>query len=238
MQGFFVTGTDTEVGKTWVSAALIKGFVRQGYQVIPRKPVASGCIWQEGQLISEDAQHLYQALVAAGQTPPPLAQICPYLFVPPIAPARAISQSPDPQLNALRLNDLEQACLAHWPASTAPALLLVEGAGGFYSPLTPDGLNADLAQRLNLPMILVVANRLGCLNKALLTLAAIKQRKGTVHAIVLNDTCPNADADNLSDLMGLVNTQSPFPDTPVYHQAWQATPDAKHALVIPVMPDA
>jgi len=232
MPGLFVTGTDTEVGKTWVSAALIKGFVQQGYQVIPRKPVASGCIWQQGQLISEDALQLQQALVAAGQIPPPLAQICPYLFEPAISPARAISQSTDPQLKSLRLNDLEQACLAHWPTSTAQTLLLVEGAGGFYSPLAPDGLNADLAQRLNLPIVLVVANRLGCLNQALLSLAAIAERKLPLHAIVLNDITSDADINNLRDLSTLVNQHSPFPNTPIYHQAWQAEAQIIKPLVI------
>ena len=234
MPGVFITGTDTEVGKTWVSAALIKGFAQQGYQTIARKPVASGCIWVNEQLLSEDALQLQQAVIAAGQTPPPLAQICPYLFEPAISPARAIAQSPNPQLQQLRLADLHQACLANHPEQLAskPNLLLVEGAGGFYSPITPDGLNADLAQKLGLPIVLVVANRLGCLNQALLSLTAIAERNLPLQAIVLNDITPDADAHNLSDLATLVSQYSPFPNTPIYHQAWQAEAQIIKPLVI------
>lgn len=234
MRGLFITGTDTEVGKTWVSAALIKGFAQQGYQVIPRKPVASGCIWVNGQLLSEDAQQLQQAVIAAGQTPPPLAQICPYLFEPAISPARAIAQTQNPQLQHIGLAQLHQACLANHPNEQPPQanLLLVEGAGGFYSPLAPDGLNADLAQKLGFPIVLVVANRLGCLNHALLSLSAIAERKLPMQAIVLNDITPDADINNLRDLAALVSQYSPFPNTPIYHQAWQADAQAIKPLMI------
>ncbi|SFR64282.1 dethiobiotin synthase [Thiomicrospira sp. ALE5] len=234
MNGFFITGTDTEVGKTWVSAALIKGLAQQDFHIIARKPVASGCVWQQNQLVSEDAQMLHQALAQSGQTPPPMQHICHYLFEPPISPARAIRQSTDPQLNRLRLGDLQQACLSNIPdADNRPtSRLVVEGAGGFLSPLAPDGLNADLAQMLGLPIILVVGNRLGCLNHALLSLTAIAHRNLALHAILLNDTQPQADPDNLADLTELVKHHSPFPDTPIYHQAYQSQKNAIAPLII------
>lgn len=214
--GFFITGTDTEVGKTWITAALIKGCAQQGYQVIARKPIASGCIWQNDQLLSEDAQQLQQAIKMAGQTPPPLAHICPYLFEAAISPARAIAQSNDSRLQQLRLADLHQACLANHPREQRPQsnLLLVEGAGGFYSPIAPDGLNADLAQALGLPIVLVIANRLGCLNHALLTIEAIEQRQLKLHAVILNDMSLQADPHNFADLQQLCRY-------PVLHQRYQ-----------------
>jgi dethiobiotin synthetase len=195
-QGFFITGTDTEIGKTQVTAALTMGFRQQGYQVIPRKPIASGCLWHQGQLVSEDAQQLQQAC----QFDEPLEKICPYSFEPAISPARAIHQSGQ---NIL-LNDLHQACDA-----SQPGLVLIEGAGGFLSPLTADGLNADLAQALGYPLILVVGNRLGCINHTLLTIEAIQRRQLTLHAIVVNDITPHADPANLQDLKALC-TQSVF----------------------------
>lgn len=209
-KGFFITGTDTEIGKTQVSAALALGFRQQGLTVIPRKPIASGCIWQQGQLVSEDALQLHRAC----QSSEPLQLICPYQFEPAISPARAIIQSGQ----TLRLNDLARACQA-----SQPGLLLVEGAGGFLSPIAPDGLNADLATTLGYPIILVVGNRLGCINHALLTIEAIKQRQLKLHAIVVNDLTADADPANIHDLKALCSS-------PVFHYPYQTT--AQNPLLI------
>jgi dethiobiotin synthetase len=201
--GFFITGTDTEIGKSFVASCIAQGLVQQGIRVAPRKPVASGCIMQaDGSLLSEDAMQLKQA----SQSDEPLAQICRYQFEPAISPARAIQQSQC----MISIQDLVQASEVN-----AGDFALVEGAGGFYSPLASDGLNADLAQQLNYPIILVVGNRLGCLNHALLTIEAIERRGLQLHRIVLNDLCKEADPDNLNDLKQLT-------DYPVVHQAFQA----------------
>ena len=200
--GFFITGTDTEIGKTQVTAAIAQGFRQQGYSIIPRKPIASGCIWQQGKLVSEDALQLQQAC----QSDEPLIKICPYQFEPAISPARAIKQS----AQTILLKDLHQAC-----QTIQPGLVLVEGAGGFLSPLTADGLNADLATALGYPLILVVGNRLGCINHSLLTIEAIQQRQLTLHAIVVNDITPDADPANLDDLRALCKA-------PVFHYPYQA----------------
>lgn len=204
--GVFITGTDTEIGKTFVSCALALGFRQQGIAVIPRKPIASGCEIQQGQLLATDALQLQQAC----HSDEPLSQICPYQFAQAISPARAIAQSEQ----TIRLADLYQACLVK-----KPGLVLVEGAGGFLSPLAADGLNADLAQKLNYPVILVVGNRLGCLNHALLTIEAIEARNLTIKAVVLNDLSADSDPDNLSDLKQLTTY-------PVFHQPYQSTPSA------------
>ena len=196
--GFFITGTDTDSGKTYVTCQ-IAAFLRQncpGLVVFGRKPIASGAIMQaDGTLRSEDAVLIQQACGAHES----LETVCRYLFEPPISPARAIVQS---EQNIV-LKDLLTAC-------EADGFRLVEGAGGFYSPLTPDGLNADLAQALGLPIILVVGNRLGCINQALLSVAAIESRGLQIAAIWVNQITFDADTDNYQDLKTLLKNK-PYP---------------------------
>ncbi|MDH5485799.1 MAG: dethiobiotin synthase, partial [Gammaproteobacteria bacterium] len=167
-------------------------------RVIPRKPVESGCTHRDGQLIPEDALALHQASAYAGD----LSEVCAYRFEAAISPARAA------HLNNLSLSiqQLASHCL------TVPGhqddFLLVEGAGGFYSPLTSDGLNADLAQQLDLPVLLIADNKLGCINQVLLSVAAIENRQLKPAAIILNqqadETAANA-MDNLADLKSLLS---------------------------------
>lgn len=203
--GFFITGTDTEIGKSFVASCIAQGLVEQGLAVSPRKPVASGCLLQaDGSLLSEDALQLQ----AASQTLEPLARICPYCFEAAISPARAIAQSGQ----AININALCHACQVE-----VDHFALVEGAGGFLSPLASDGLNADLALKLNYPLILVIGNRLGCLNHALLTIEAIEQRQLKLHTVILNDISPQADPDNFNDLQQLCHY-------PVIHQRYQTQP--------------
>ena len=204
--GYFITGTDTEIGKTHITCALALGLVQQGHQVAVRKPIASGCIKQaDGSLLSEDAYRLHQA----SQSTDSLQTICPYQFEAPISPARAIRQAKQ----TIDLADLVKACNA--PSSQ---FLLVEGAGGFLSPLCENSLNADLAVELQWPVILVVGNRLGCLNQALLSVEAILQRGLALQAIVLNDLCEQADFHNLTDLKNLL------PNQRIIHQSYQPQP--------------
>lgn len=193
--GFFITGTDTDIGKSFIACCIAKGLIEQGIKVSPRKPIASGCIRQtDGSLLSTDAQQLK----LASHSDEPLNQICRYTFEPAISPARAIAQANQ----TISIESLHQAC-----AVDKSHFALVEGAGGFLSPIAPDGLNADLAIKLNYPIILVVGNRLGCLNHALLSIEAIEARGLTLHAIVLNDLNANSDLDNLHDLCQL----TPYP---------------------------
>ncbi len=172
--GLFITGTDTDVGKTYVSGCIALSLRQQGLTATPRKPIASGCIAQaDGTLLSEDALFLQQTT----NTSDSLQTICPYQFEPPISPHTAIKQA---NLN-IRISDLVKACDV--PDSD---FALVEGAGGFYSPLALDGLNKDLAIELGYPVVLVVANRLGCINQALLSITAIEQSGLALQSIVIN----------------------------------------------------
>lgn len=190
-RGVFLTGTDTGVGKTYVGAAVIRCLVARGVSVLPRKPVESGCESIDGELVPADAVMLHTAAARAGT----LNEVCRYRFKQPLSPARAARLE---ELD-LTIADLERAC-RHGVGENN--FLWVEGAGGFYSPLASDGLNADLAARLGLPILLVAADRLGCINHVLLTVEAIRARDLNLVAVVLNQTEPNTISamDNADDL--------------------------------------
>ena len=199
--GFFITGTDTDVGKTYATACIGLSLLEQNFMISPRKPIASGCIVQhDGSLLSEDALFVKQALGAVET----LSTICPFTFKPPISPQRALKQA-GVTLNIL---DLVKAC--NKPSEN---VALVEGAGGFYSPLCSDGLNQHLAQALNYPVILVIGNRLGCINSALLSIEAIKQSGLKLHCLIINDISPTSDIENVHDITAFVAKQS----MAVYH---------------------
>lgn len=180
---YFIAGTDTGVGKTLISSALIHGFVQRGYKTIGMKPVAAGCEWQDGELMSEDVAQL----VSASNVTAPLRQINPYAFLPPIAPHIAAE-------NAGVKISLDVIVDAYQQLSAQADVVIVEGVGGFYVPLG-DGIDtADLAQKLGLPVILVVGMRLGCLNHALLTAEAIKARGLKLAGWIANQVDPQMSA--------------------------------------------
>lgn len=167
---YFLVGTDTNAGKTYIASALLRHFVSSGKNAVGMKPVASGCevsehgIWQ-GQLVNDDVVALYEA----GNVHAALELINPYHFAPAIAPHIAAGKvGVDIDM------DLIARCY-HALAEMAD-IVVVEGAGGFFVPLNDQQTLADLAVKLNLPLILVVGMRLGCINHALLTVEAIKAR--------------------------------------------------------------
>ena len=187
--GIFVTGTDTGVGKTYVGVRLVHSLVSRGIRVSPRKPIESGCERIDDQLVPGDAS----ALTKAAGPHVRLQSVCPYRLMHALSPERAARL----ENVQVQLSDLVTACRAN-----ADEFLLVEGAGGFYSPLSLDGLNADLAQRLGLEILLVAADRLGCINHVLLTVEAVQSRGLRLFAVVLNDLQRQSDAlmDNATDL--------------------------------------
>lgn len=189
--GLFVTGTDTGVGKTQIAAALARLLSERGLIVRPRKPVESGCRREGDRLVPEDAR----TLQAAARTDEPLELICPYSFEPALSPERAAALAGV----RLSLDNVRTACLQE-VAETE--FLLVEGAGGFYSPLASGVLNADLADALSLPVLLVTADRLGCIGHTLLTVEAIKRRGLTLAGVVLNRVENHGDPrmNNAADL--------------------------------------
>lgn len=195
-QGLFITGTDTDVGKTYVTGCIGYTLTQQGHAVSPRKPIASGCIRQaDGSLLSEDALFIQQACSSLE----PLSSICPHSFEPAISPQRALQQAGE----NITTQILVKACQA--PSNH---IVLIEGAGGFYSPLAIDGLNIDLAKALNYPIILVIGNKLGCINHALLTIAAIKNAGLVLHSVFVNDISEHADRENFKDIQALLTAQS------------------------------
>ena len=148
MQGVFITGTSTDVGKTFIATRIAKQLHQQNINVIPRKPIESGCLRRGEELIPQDAEALKIAANYQGE----LSEICPYRFEPPISPVRAAHLAN----KILTTEQLVQICLS----GSENGFVLVEGAGGFYSPLAENGLNADLAVALQLPVLLVADDRL------------------------------------------------------------------------------
>jgi dethiobiotin synthetase len=178
--GFFVTGTDTGVGKTLISCALLRALARRGLRAVGMKPVAAGATMQDGRLVNEDVT----ALKAAGNVEVPDELVNPYCFAPPIAPHLAAAEAGV----AIDLRRLENACTR---LATLADCVVVEGAGGFRVPLGPDVDTADLASRLRLPVILVVGMRLGCINHALLTAAAVESAGLSLAGWVANHIDPD-----------------------------------------------
>ena len=164
-KAWFVTGTDTGVGKTLISSALVHAFAAQGMRSVGMKPVAAGCEWRDGELHNDDVAMLR----AASNLPLARERINPYAFIPPVAPHIASQQANTP----IALDILLQSF--HGLQAEAERVI-VEGVGGFCVPLGDTLDTADLAVALGLPVILVVGLRLGCLNHALLTQEAILSR--------------------------------------------------------------
>ena len=169
---YFITGTDTGVGKTLVSCALLYGFAARGKRVVGMKPVAAGC--------TEGGQHEDVAqLRAASNVLASKGQINPYCFTQTIAPHLA-AQFIGVNVNFARIVE------SFTELNTQADMVIVEGAGGFRVPLNAGQDSADLAVQLGLPVVLVVGMRLGCLNHALLTVEAIAARGLTLAGWVAN----------------------------------------------------
>ncbi|HET7776592.1 MAG TPA: dethiobiotin synthase [Azospira sp.] len=161
-KGFFIAGTDTEIGKTFSACALLHAARQQGHTALAMKPVAAGV---EGDGENEDVRRL----LAAASVTAPRALINPYLYAPPIAPHIAAAEAGRP---------IKAAVIRHAFQELKPLaeVLLVEGVGGWRVPLGEDFDAADLAADLGLPVILVVGMRLGCISHALLTAESIAAR--------------------------------------------------------------
>ncbi|ALQ51301.1 dethiobiotin synthase [Nitrosomonas ureae] len=170
-QGYFITGTDTGIGKTTVSCALLHAFAAQGKKVVGMKPIAAGS--ENGKWL--DVEHL----LVASDISVTRQQINPYAFDPPISPHLAAQQA------GMEI-DLTVIHHAYLELSSKADIVIVEGAGGFLVPLNQQQTGADLAKLLNLPVILVVGMRLGCLSHALLTAQAIRADGLTLAGWVAN----------------------------------------------------
>ncbi|KPJ90206.1 MAG: hypothetical protein AMJ53_14510 [Gammaproteobacteria bacterium SG8_11] len=164
-KGFFITGTDTEIGKTTASLVLMRAFKQQGYQVAGMKPVAAGCQLTPDGLRNDDAQKL----LSESSIDLPYELVNPFAYEPPIAP----------HIAAAIINDtLNIGAIANAYAKIAAQVdvVIVEGVGGWAVPINDKQTMADVAKALKLPVILVSGIRLGCLNHTLLSIDAIRAK--------------------------------------------------------------
>lgn len=216
MAHYFITGTDTGVGKTFVTCALLYTLKAQGIAAIGMKPIAAGGEMTPDGLNNEDVEALHLASVVKLQR----EDLNCYLLSEPIAPhIAAANEDIDIDLDVIRQRFDQLAELAD--------VVLVEGVGGFIVPLGDSINTADLAQDLDLPVILVVGMRLGCLNHALLTQEAILARGLTLAGWVANQIDPHmaeldANIEALEErirapLLGVIE--------------WQKQPDAESVFL-------
>ena len=207
-----ITGTDTGVGKTMVGCALGFAMKVRGLRVGVMKPAETGCKEEAGELMPNDAV----TLRASASAIHPLEIICPYRYRSPLAPAAAARADSLPPPEPARIIELFERI------SADSDVVLVEGAGGIAVPLTWDFNFADLAAALGLELILVVANRLGCLNSTLLSIDYAIRRRLRVAGYILNDAEPansaaaQTNAESLKRLtdvpaLGSVRYKEPLP---------------------------
>lgn len=175
----FLTGTDTEIGKTHVACALLRYWQQQGFAAAGYKPVAAGGEWKHGQLVNEDAERLLWAS-SSGVS---ITEINPVCLQAAIAPHIAARDEGQPLLLPSLLEGF-----THLAARFDK--VVVEGVGGFKIPLGAEFDSTDLAVALGLPVVLVVGLRLGCINHALLSVEAILARKLTLAGWVGNSLYP------------------------------------------------
>ncbi len=190
-KSFFVTGTDTGVGKTVVSAALTRALVARGLRVAVMKPIASGSDPTPQGPRNSDAL----ALMEAANVPAPYEAVNPYCFLPPISPhiaAHDAGVAIDLGLLRSRFDSL---------ARNADCVI-VEGAGGWLAPISDSATMAELAASLSLAVLLVVGLRLGCLNHALLTRESLAARGVAFAGWIANGVDAHFDrtAENLATL--------------------------------------
>lgn len=193
-RAWFVTGTDTGVGKTLVSAALLTALARTGRRVVGMKPVASGCDTTPHGLRSADAE----ALRAAANVAADYADVNPYALAAATAPHLAAAVT-GVQIDIATIH-------AHFARLAARAdAVVVEGIGGWLVPINRTQTMADVVRALELPVILVVGMRFGCLNHALLTQRAITASGCRLVAWVANrvdDGAPEGYVEALTDFLG------------------------------------
>jgi len=162
-RGLFVTGTDTEIGKTVAATALLQALGRRGLACVGMKPVASGCCPTAAGLRNDDAL----ALMDAANVEASYDEVNPFAYEPAIAPHLAAAEAGRPV-------DLERIASAYEALAPRADRVVVEGAGGWRAPLDEHRQMAHIAARLELPVVLVVGVRLGCLNHALLSAESIR----------------------------------------------------------------
>ncbi|MDH5228771.1 MAG: dethiobiotin synthase [Gammaproteobacteria bacterium] len=185
MTGIFITGTDTDAGKTVIAAALIHCMAQTGKRVVGMKPVASGAVQTNNGLNSTDLE----LLQSQSNVNFPLALICPYMFQAPVSPNIAAAQTGV----TISLNKISEC---YQQVASSCDYVVVEGVGGWKAPLNHEQDVSDLVRHLNLPVILVVGLRLGCINHALLSLQSIRASQVPIIGWVANVLEPDMHSAN------------------------------------------
>ena len=175
-RGFFITGTDTNVGKTYVASGLASTLRAKGVNVGVMKPAETGCRTQKGALVPADAR----ALIKAAGVRDALSLVNPFRFSKSLAPSVAAGLEhtviePDRILSAFQV------------LSRRHPFMIVEGAGGIMVPLTAGYLFLDLAEALGLPVVIIARPGLGTINHTLLTISALRERRIAIAGVVIND---------------------------------------------------
>lgn len=220
-RGVFVTGTDTEVGKTWCSVGLVEAMVATGRRVGVMKPVAAGATQTAAGWRNEDAVALQQAANTAHRHD----WINPYCLGQPVSPhlaAKIDGVAIDSALLESRYREI--AADSDW--------VLVEGAGGWLAPLSDQTSIADLARQLGLPVLMVVGMRLGCLNHAQLTWQAIAAsglpRAGWIANVIDPQVALlNAQVETLTQRLGVA---------PLAQLGWNLDATARRAALTAALP--
>ncbi|MEM1411024.1 MAG: dethiobiotin synthase [Pseudomonadota bacterium] len=189
MKTWFITGTDTEIGKTFSACALLRHLVARHQRAVGLKPIASGCERTPNGLRNEDAL----ALMAAGNVPLAYEAVNPFAFEPPIAPHLAAEQV-DVTIDPTQAASVLRGLTADW--------VIVEGAGGWNIPIGDGRFLRDLAGAFTREVVLVVGMRLGCINHALLSAAQIEREGFRLVGWVANHVDPHMleQAGNLATL--------------------------------------
>jgi dethiobiotin synthetase len=175
MKGIFITGTDTGVGKTFVTAGILKALSEMGYSVCPMKPVETGCSTRDGRLIPHDTIRL----IKASGTKEPLDIINPYRFKRPLAPAVAA------ELEGIRIQKRKIISICKYLLNKYD-FVMVEGAGGIMVPVYKRYLYLDLIEDIGIPVVIVSRPGLGTINHTLLTIEIAKARDIKLSGVIIN----------------------------------------------------
>ena len=197
-RSLYVTGTDTGAGKTLASAALLHALRARGLRAVGMKPVASGCVHGPHGWRNEDAL----ALQAASAPCPPYDDVNPFALPEPLAPELAAREAG----TAVTLPPL---LAAHARLAAQADAVVVEGVGGWMAPLANDLMQADLVRALDLPVVLVVGLRLGCLNHAYATARAIAADGARLAGWIASETDPGMA--RIDDNVALLAARLPAP---------------------------
>ena len=195
---FFVTGTDTGCGKTYVSCALLRLLAARGLRTAGMKPIATGSRMRGGALLSDDVAQL----VRAANTPLPIELVNPYSFEPPTSPHIAARMA-DTEIRLDVIQDAFRAC------AQRSDIVVVEGVGGWRVPLGPQLWLPDMVAALGLEVVLVVGVKLGCINHALLTFHDLAASGAVLRGWIANVLEPGLV--ELDQVVATIQRQAPAP---------------------------